>query len=121
MQCLASGAADYWVKPLRLNEVRVLWTRLWRQVGSRACVGREPRAARLLALRCPCSTTDPQHDRRRLPACQLSRRRPLAGPCAAASSPPAACPPLAPAHCLQPPAKPLDDSSSGNSTDAAAK
>lgn len=28
-RCLSLGAADYWVKPLRANEVRNLWTRLW--------------------------------------------------------------------------------------------
>ena len=30
LKCLSSGAADYWVRPLRPNEVRVLWTRVWR-------------------------------------------------------------------------------------------
>lgn len=30
-KCLSSGAAEYWVRPLRASEARVLWTRLWRQ------------------------------------------------------------------------------------------
>lgn len=29
VRCLAQGAADYWIKPLRSNEVRNLWTRVW--------------------------------------------------------------------------------------------
>lgn len=31
MRCLAAGAADFWVRPLRSNEVRVLWSRLFGQ------------------------------------------------------------------------------------------
>ncbi|KAI3436539.1 hypothetical protein D9Q98_005956 [Chlorella vulgaris] len=30
LKCLSSGAADYWVRPLRTNEVEMLWTRVWR-------------------------------------------------------------------------------------------
>lgn len=34
LQCLSAGASDYWLKPLRANEVRNLWTRVWwRKVG----------------------------------------------------------------------------------------
>jgi DNA-binding response OmpR family regulator len=29
VRCLSQGAADYWIKPLRSNEVRNLWTRVW--------------------------------------------------------------------------------------------
>lgn len=29
MRCLSQGAADFWIKPLRSNEVRNLWTRVW--------------------------------------------------------------------------------------------
>lgn len=30
LKCLSSGAADYWVRPIRPNEIRMLWTRVWR-------------------------------------------------------------------------------------------
>eukprot|EP00803_Ostreobium_quekettii_P003173 evm.model.scf_4694.1 EVM.evm.TU.scf_4694.1 scf_4694:154-568(-) len=33
IECLRLGASDYLVKPLRQNELRHLWTRVWRQVG----------------------------------------------------------------------------------------
>lgn len=46
LKCLTSGAADYWVRPLRPNEVRVLWTRLWRQE-----VGPHPASAARCTLR----------------------------------------------------------------------
>ena len=29
LKCLSLGASDYWLKPLRANEVRNLWTRVW--------------------------------------------------------------------------------------------
>jgi response regulator of citrate/malate metabolism len=34
-KCLSMGATDYLVKPLRHNELRNIWTRIWwwRQVG----------------------------------------------------------------------------------------
>ncbi|CAD7703355.1 unnamed protein product, partial [Ostreobium quekettii] len=32
IECLRLGASDYLVKPLRQNELRHLWTRVWRQV-----------------------------------------------------------------------------------------
>lgn len=36
LKCLSLGASDYWIKPLRANEVRNLWTRVWwRKVGGR--------------------------------------------------------------------------------------
>lgn len=31
LKCLSSGAVDFWVRPLRPNEVHMLWTRVWRQ------------------------------------------------------------------------------------------
>ena len=34
IRCLQLGAEDFWVKPLRLNEVRNLWTRVWWRKGS---------------------------------------------------------------------------------------
>lgn len=36
IECLQLGACDYLVKPLRQNELRNLWTRVWRQVGTGA-------------------------------------------------------------------------------------
>lgn len=45
-KCLSSGAADYWVRPLRASEARVLWTRLWRQQASVAALS--------LCLAVPC-------------------------------------------------------------------
>lgn len=37
--CLQLGAADYMIKPLRLNELRNLWARVywWRRVSRRSC------------------------------------------------------------------------------------
>lgn len=29
LKCLSLGASDYWIKPLRVNEIRNLWTRVW--------------------------------------------------------------------------------------------
>lgn len=52
-KCLSSGAADYWVRPLRASEARVLWTRL-KQVSAATALLLQgglpaaPRSARLL-------------------------------------------------------------------------
>lgn len=118
--CLASGAADYWVKPLRPNEVRVLWTRLWRQVGG-------PRLPLLSTLsagqrsKMLCVLQRYQILQSSLVACQLHCRHCCFDLCGRHVHTSLL------AHCCarslrrQGPAKPLDDSSSGNSTDAAAK
>ena len=30
---MSLGAVDFWIKPLRSNEVRNLWTRVWQRKG----------------------------------------------------------------------------------------
>jgi PleD family two-component response regulator len=39
LKCLSSGAADYWVRPIRPNQIRMLWTRVWRGNQVRALGG----------------------------------------------------------------------------------
>jgi len=42
-RCLSLGAVDYWIKPLRSNEIRNLWTRVWwRQGGAAAAKDLQP-------------------------------------------------------------------------------
>lgn len=36
LKCLSLGASDYWIKPLRANEIRNLWTRVWWRKASAA-------------------------------------------------------------------------------------
>ena len=49
LKCLSLGASDYWLKPLRANEVRNLWTRVWwrkvRGIPWALCASRPPAAA----------------------------------------------------------------------------
>jgi len=33
LQCMSLGAVDFWITPLRSNEVRNLWTRVWQRKG----------------------------------------------------------------------------------------
>lgn len=48
-QCLSLGASDYWIKPLRSNEIRNLWTRVWwRRAGTEGFPeGMDPRPGSL--------------------------------------------------------------------------
>ena len=36
LQCMSLGAADFWITPLRSNEVKTLWTRVWQRKGGPA-------------------------------------------------------------------------------------
>jgi hypothetical protein len=104
LKCLSSGAADYWVRPIRPNEIRMLWTRVWR--------GSQVRLAAAAAGR-------PQFVPRRatlLPSLPW-QAFPLPPAAPTFSQLPARLP-----ACLQPPGQlpASDDSNSGNSTDAAA-
>lgn len=96
LQCLASGAADFWVKPLRLNEVRVLWTRLWHQVRFRTS-GRRP-AFPTFALLLPRAQHLWTVPLGRSPADNVVVVASSLPPTPAAEMSPAPCSPLAPAR-----------------------
>jgi hypothetical protein len=112
LKCLSSGAADYWVRPLRTNEVEMLWTRVWRpQVGavlriSYPVEGLAGIVGILRRMQVALPFDQPTAQQPRVVAIEICDQRdtyPLSCPQAAAQQPAA------------------DDSGSGNSSDAAAK
>jgi hypothetical protein len=95
LKCLSSGAADYWVRPIRPNEIRMLWTRVWRGNQVRALGGSTSWAGTRCAAACRRSSwparAGPFPASQPLPHSQTATCLPA---CLPACSPPASCPPL---------------------------